>query len=234
MSEAALDVLHDLRRRRKRHRLGDIEWFDAAYRVYLVALFGGGTVLWISSSISDADASAPSRSPTSPRTGPALIGMITALAFLAALRSGAQGGPLALEAADVAYVMLSPVDRMRALLRPVTPARPQRGLARPRRSAPSSVSWPARRLPGTPIAWAASGAAVRHLHARSCGPGPRWLPTPFACRCGSRRRSGSAIVAWQGAAVAWHIPGPGQHRRQPGDVGLAPAPDRPRRSPSSR
>ena len=34
--------------RRKRHRLGDIEWFEAAYRVYLVALFGGGTVLWLS------------------------------------------------------------------------------------------------------------------------------------------------------------------------------------------
>ena len=58
MAETALDVLHDLRRRRKRHRLGDIEWFDAAYRVYLVALFCGGTVLWISSSISDSDASA--------------------------------------------------------------------------------------------------------------------------------------------------------------------------------
>ena len=67
--EPELDVLYDLRRRRKRHRLGDIEWFDAAYRVYLVALFGGGTVLWISSSISDADASRAAPSPTSPRTG---------------------------------------------------------------------------------------------------------------------------------------------------------------------
>ena len=67
---AALDVLHDLRRRRKRHRLGDIEWFDAAYRVYLVALFGGGTVLWISSSIGDDTVSDSSASPTSPGTGP--------------------------------------------------------------------------------------------------------------------------------------------------------------------
>ena len=48
VTEEALDVLYDLRRRRKRRRLGDIEWFDAAYRVYLVALFGGGTVLcWL-------------------------------------------------------------------------------------------------------------------------------------------------------------------------------------------
>jgi hypothetical protein len=49
-------------------RLGDIEWFDAAYRVYLVALFGGGTVLWISSSIKDTDGRADTL-PTSPRTG---------------------------------------------------------------------------------------------------------------------------------------------------------------------
>ena len=112
MSDDTLDVLYDLRRRRKRHRLGDIEWFDAAYRVYLVALFGGGTVLWISSSISDTTVSDQAVADIA-RNGPALIGLITALTFLAALRSGAQGGPLALEAPDVAYVMLSPVDRTR-------------------------------------------------------------------------------------------------------------------------
>ena len=116
MTETELDVLYDLRRRRKRHRLGDIEWFDAAYRVYLVALFGGGTVLWISSSIADETVGADTVANVA-KNGPALIGIITALAFMAALRSGAQGGPLALEAPDVTYVMLSPVDRVRALLR---------------------------------------------------------------------------------------------------------------------
>ncbi len=205
MSETALDVLHDLRRRRKRHRLGDIEWFDAAYRVYLVALFGGGTVLWISSSISDGDASAQAIADVS-KNGPALIGMITALAFLAALRSGAQGGPLALEAPDVAYVMLSPVDRMRALLRPVT--------QRARSAASLSATFGAivgqlagRRLPGTPLAWAASGAAFGIFtavlwagtalvaHAIRL---PLWIATSL----------GFTIVVWQGAALAWHIPGP--------------------------
>ncbi|HEX3089851.1 MAG TPA: hypothetical protein VHQ23_14455, partial [Ilumatobacteraceae bacterium] len=205
MSETALDVLHDLRRRRKRHRLGDIEWFDAAYRVYLVALFGGGTVLWISSSIKDSDAS-PQAIADVAKNGPALIGMITALAFLAALRSGAQGGPLALEAADVSYVMLSPVDRMRALLRPVT--------QRARSAASLSATFGAiigqlagRRLPGTPIAWAASGAAfgictallwagtALVAHAIRL---PLWIATTV----------GFVTVAWQGAALVWHIPGP--------------------------
>jgi hypothetical protein len=205
VSDSALDVLYDLRRRRKRHRLGDIEWFDAAYRVYLVALFGGGTVLWISSSITDADPSSRSIADIA-RNGPAFIGMITALAFLAALRSGAQGGPLALEAPDVAYVMLSPVDRMRALLRPVT--------QRTRSAASLAAAFGAiagqlagRRLPGTPVAWAASGAlfgittallwAGTALVAHAVRL-PLWIATSV----------GLAGVAWQGAALAWHVPGP--------------------------
>jgi hypothetical protein len=205
VTDNSLDVLYDLRKRRKRRRLGDIEWFDAAYRVYLVALFGGGTVLWISSSISDADIS-PQGIADVARNGPALIGLITALAFLAALRSGAQGGPLALEAPDVAYVMLSPVDRMRALLRPVT----QRARSAASMGAASGAivgQLAGRRLPGTPAAWAASGAAfgiatallwagtALIAHAIRL---PLWIATTL----------GLVIVGWQTAALAWHIPGP--------------------------
>ena len=205
MSDDTLDVLYDLRRRRKRHRLGDIEWFDAAYRVYLVALFGGGTVLWISSSISDTTVSDQAVADIA-RNGPALIGLITALTFLAALRSGAQGGPLALEAPDVAYVMLSPVDRTRALLRPVTQrARSAASLAATFGAIVGQLA--GRRLPGTPIAWAASGAAfgittallwagtALIAHAIRL---PLWIATSL----------GLAGVAWQSAALAWHVPGP--------------------------
>ncbi len=204
-ADEALDVLHELRKRRKRRRLGDIEWFDAAYRVYLVALFGGGTVLWISSSIRDSTVSDSAVADVA-RNGPALLGMITALAFLAALRSGAQGGPLALEAPDVAYVMLSPVDRTKALLRPVT--------QRVRSAAYLAATFGAivgqlagRRLPGSPVAWAASGAlfgittallwAGTALVAHAIRL-PLWIATSI----------GLAGVAWQGAALAWHIPGP--------------------------
>ncbi len=205
MSDDTLDVLYDLRRRRKRHRLGDIEWFDAAYRVYLVALFGGGTVLWISSSISDTTASDQAIADIA-RNGPALIGLITALTFLAALRSGAQGGPLALEAPDVAYVMLSPVDRTRALLRPVTQrARSAASLAATFGAIVGQLA--GRRLPGTPVAWAASGAAfgittallwagtALIAHAIRL---PLWMATSL----------GLAGLALQCAALAWHVPGP--------------------------
>jgi hypothetical protein len=205
VSDAGLDVLYELRKRRKRHRLGDIEWFDAAYRVYLVALFGGGTVLWISSSIKDETVGADTLANVA-TNGPALIGIVTALAFMAALRSGAQGGPLALEAADVTYVMLSPVDRVRALLRPVS----QRARSAAALAAVSGAiigQLVGRRMPGTPVAWAASGAAfgittallwagtALVAHAIRL---PLWIATTV----------GLAGVVWQCAALAWHIPGP--------------------------
>jgi hypothetical protein len=205
VSDPELDVLYDLRRRRKRHRLGDIEWFDAAYRVYLVALFGGGTVLWISSAIGDETISAHAVADVA-KNGPALIGMVTMLALLAGLRGGAQGGPLALEAPDVTYVMLSPVDRMRALLRPVT--------QRARSAASLGAVFGAivgqlagRRLPGTPFAWAASGAAFGVATALLWAGAaliahairlPLWIATSL----------GLAGFAWQSAALAWHLPGP--------------------------
>src|SRR5258706_6509720 len=132
--------------------------------------------------------------------------MIPALAFLAALRSGAQGGPLALEAPDVAYVMLSPVDRTKALLRPVT--------QRVRSAAYLAATFGAivgqlagRRLPGTPVAWAASSAlfgittamlwAGTALIAHAVRL-PLWMATTI----------GLGVLGWQSAALAWHLPGP--------------------------
>jgi hypothetical protein len=206
VSDAALDVLYDLRRRRKRHRLGDIEWFDAAYRVYLVALFGGGTVLWISSSIGDETVSAHAVADVT-KNGPAVIGMVTMLALLAGLRSGAQGGPLALEAPDVTYVMLSPVDRMRALLRPVT----QRVRSAASLGAVSGAvvgQLAGRRLPGTPVAWAASGAAFGITTALLWA-GAALIAHAIRLPLWIASSVGLAGVVWQAAAIAWHIPGPG-------------------------
>mgnify|MGYP003346494774 CR=1 FL=1 len=47
-----------LRRARQRRRLGELDWFEVAYRVYLMGGFGGGAVLWISASIHDRTAAA--------------------------------------------------------------------------------------------------------------------------------------------------------------------------------
>lgn len=145
-----------LRARRKRNRLGDMEWFDAAYRVYVVGLFGLIVLGWLSDMVGDAELSAFEAANVAER-GPTVLGLVAVIAFAAGLRGGSQGGPLALEAADVAYVMTAPIPKRAVLVRPAY----QRA-----RSAAFTVGFVAaalaqlagRRLPGSAIAWFFGGA----------------------------------------------------------------------------
>src|SRR4051812_45408942 len=50
--------------------------------------------------------------------GPAIVGIVCAAALVVGARSGARGGPLALEAAYVQHVLLAPVDRDHAMREP--------------------------------------------------------------------------------------------------------------------
>ena len=115
-------ALRSLRSKRKLNRLGEVEWFDAAYKVYVAALFGGIALLWLSDLIGDEPLSATQAADVL-RVGPSLMGLVAAVAVAVGLRSGSQGGPLALEAADVTYVMLAPVDRRRRSRRRCRPCR---------------------------------------------------------------------------------------------------------------
>lgn len=207
-------VLRQLRRTRQLHRLGNIEWFEAAYRAYLLGVFGGGTVLWISSSVEDGTLDAGTVADVA-NHGPAVLGLVACMALLVGLRGGSQGGPIALEAADVVHVMLSPVDRRRALLRPATQR--VRGVVFIGATAGGIVGQLAgRRLPGSVLAWAGGGAlfgasvallwsgAALLAHTLRM---PRWVATT----------AGIAALAWQAAAVAFEVPGPTD---QFGDLGL--------------
>ena len=204
-----------MRRTRQRHRLGNIEWFDAAYRAYLVGLFGGGSVLWISSSVHDATISASAAADVADHA-PSILGLLTAVVLLAGLRGGAQGGPVALKAADVMHVMLSPVDRRRALLRPAL-QRVRGAIFVGATAGAIGGQLAGRRLPGTLFSWAVGGAlfgaSVAMLWAGAALLAhtalaqklrlPHWVATLI----------GTAVVAWQSAAVYsslrnGHIPGP--------------------------
>ena len=150
-------MLHDLRRRRKRHRLGDIEWFDAAYRVYPLAPFGGGTVLWISSSIKDTTVSASAIADVA-RNGPAVIGMITAAGLSC---RGAQRRARRPPGAGSSRRRLRHDLARRSTASTAAPGRPascgrSAYLARPPRGDRGSAR-AGRRLPGSTVAWAASG-----------------------------------------------------------------------------
>ena len=113
-----LEALGDLRRRRRRNRLRTVHWIDALYRVYLTAIVGFWVVVaaasWLPNEPLD-DAGVAELA----QVGPAWLGAAVAVAVGIALRSGARGGPLTLEAPTVVHELGAPIDR-RAVLR--TPA----------------------------------------------------------------------------------------------------------------
>lgn len=202
-------ALREMRRTRQRHRLGNIEWFDAAYRAYLVGIFGGGSVLWISSSVHDSTVGDSALADVAEHA-PSIVGLFAALIVLAGLRGGAQGGPVALEAADVMHVMLSPVDRRRALLRPAL-QRVRGALFAGAIAGAIAGQLAGRRLPGSLLAWA-GGGALFGICVAMLWAGGALLAHVLLVRRGRLRPlatfAGAAVVAWQSGAVSWDIPGP--------------------------
>ena len=199
-------VVQDLRRTRRVRRLGELEWFEVAYRVYLFALVGGGVVLWLSGLVGDEPAT-PAQVADVLERGPAVLGLGVAIAVALGLRSGSDGGPVSVEAADVRHLLLAPVSRRAVLARPAW----QRLRAVAFGGAIVGAiggELAARRLPGTGAAWAFSGAAagaatgaafvavavLAHV-ARL----PRWAATGLAA---------VVLAAQAGAAAGWW-PGPG-------------------------
>lgn len=198
-------ALRDLRRTRTAHRLGSLDWFEIAYRVYLFGIFGGGSILWISSSVKDGLAS-PGAVADIATHGPAVLGLVAALALSAGLRGGSHGGPLALEAADVAHVMLAPIDRRHTLMRPAV-QRVRSAVFAGAGIGAVAGQLAGRRLPGSLVAWAGGGALFGVTVALLWVGGalvahtarlPRWSATAI----------GFTAVVWQGASIPVRILGP--------------------------
>ena len=150
-------ALADLRSARRRKRVADIHWIDALYQVYLAALVSLAAVLLLSSWIGG-DRLGPLRTAQVLHDGPDIVGVGVALAILIGLRSGARGGPLAIEPADARHVLLAPIDRALALRSPA--------LHQLRFAAFVAVvvggiggQLAVRRLGDEPVLWVLSGAA---------------------------------------------------------------------------
>lgn len=107
-------VLADLSRARRRHFVEKTDLINALYKAYMVgaALLVGGSIL-VGLAQSAPLGSRAQQSLVS--SGPRYIGMALALAIFFGLRSGARGGPLALQGADIRMVLLSAVPRARFL-----------------------------------------------------------------------------------------------------------------------
>jgi hypothetical protein len=110
--------LAEWRRWRKRRRLADIDWIDAVYRAELTGLVCAFAFYGLAGIVGDGAVTAAQMA-TVTADGAAWLGLATAIAVAVGVRSGCRGGPLVLEQADVRHVLLSPVDRRRALLGPV-------------------------------------------------------------------------------------------------------------------
>jgi len=194
-------TVRDLRALRRARRLGDTEWFDIAYRVYLFA-FGGLIAVVV---LSDAVGEVVDDDVTTDQVlakGPAVLGLVVMAAIAIGLRGGSEGGPVALEAADVRHLLMSPVDRRMALLRPV--AQRMRSVAFGLALGAGVIGQlVARELEGSRGSWAAAGAlygatvgalyvaAAMIAHAARL---PRWVATAI----------GVAGFGWQ-AAAAWSV-----------------------------
>ena len=192
-------ALRDLRRARRRRAYGDLDWTDALYKAYVTAIFsavGGGTLSgWIGG-----NPVSPAELTTALDRGPALIGLVVAVLIAAGLRSGGRGGPLALQPADVAHVLLAPVPRSLALRAPaMKQLRFSAFLGAVVGMAAGNLA--AQRLPGSYAAWVAWGGAAG-LVAGLAWTGSALVASGF--RLGRRWAGGLAVVAvgWSLADVA--------------------------------
>ena len=151
-----------------------------------------------------------------PPAGPALVGVVAAVVAAVGLRAGSRGGPLALEKAEVRYVLLAPVDRRRALLAPaLRQVRFALVRRRGRRCDRRSAGGPA--PPGTLLPWAASGAVAGALIGLLDSAPATWpagsAPAPLG-RHGRRRRPHRLGRGRPG----WEVPSPFARHRRPGHL----------------
>ena len=112
-----IDALHSMRSDRRKHRVEEMDWFEALYRVYLAAFLGGGAIFFLSGLVGDANFT-PSDMVNVHTHTPHVLGLITALVVFIGLRSGANGGPLAVEDAEVRHVLMAPVSHAQVLRHP--------------------------------------------------------------------------------------------------------------------
>lgn len=95
-----------------------MHWSDVAYRAYTTAFFGLFGLVLASGLVGD-DPVSESVVQRIHDEAPAWAGLVVAVVVLLGLRSGARGGPLAVEAADVQHLLAAPIERRAVLAQPV-------------------------------------------------------------------------------------------------------------------
>ena len=151
-----VEALRALRTTRRKHRVEDMDWFEALYRVYLAAIVVGGVVLFLSGLIEDSPLAGSDLAEVGAR-GPHILGVVVAVALFIGVRSGNNGGPLAVEEAEVRHVLLAPISHGAVLRRPAIQKLRSSAFAGAGAGAIAG-QLAARRLPGSILEWAFYGA----------------------------------------------------------------------------
>jgi hypothetical protein len=151
-------ALADWRSYRRKKRVADIHWVDALYQAYLTGIIGLVVVAAASSAVGD-DVLTSHQVRRVLDEGPGWIGVLAAFVIALGLRSGSNGGPLALERSDVRHILLSPVDRTTALRGPALRQLRFAGFVSIIVGGIAGLL-AEKRLPGNTYAWIAVGALV--------------------------------------------------------------------------
>jgi hypothetical protein len=189
----ALEVLGELRTRRRQRRTAQIAWFDAFYQAYVIALIAGVAILLGSGLVGGGpvDESGIDRILAD---GPRVLGLLTAFALAGGLRSGSRGGPLAVEPAEVQHALLAPLSLRKALHGPaVRQARFLLFVAVVAGAIAGQLV--ARRLDGGIALWAGTAAlwtAATMTGAVGCG----WLASGHRLHRSAATALGLVLIAW--------------------------------------
>ncbi len=188
-----VEALRALRWARRRRAVEHLDVMEALYRAYVAVIFGSLALFVVAGAIADAPIDSEALARVADH-GPAVLGIGVALAALAGLRAGAQGGPLAIEAADVQYVLLAPVSRGRAL-RPAALRQIRVAVMGGGAIGVAVAAFAVPRLPGSSVEWfvvlAAFGALfpLCYLGPALTASGRRLKPTPATT-------IGSVLLGW--------------------------------------
>ncbi|MBS1880684.1 MAG: hypothetical protein JST31_14325 [Actinobacteria bacterium] len=199
MRAGAEAALVEFRRTRRRRYVEELDVMEILYRVYVGAIFAAIALGVLAGALHEAPASAAALDSIRVHAPP-IFGIAVALGVLAGLRSGAHGGPLAIEPAEVQYTLLAPLDRSFAL-RPK--ALSQLRIAAIAGAVTGAVvgNFVFRRFPGSPVEWIAGLALfgalvpVAVLGAAMLASGRRLRPLLAG-------GAGVALVLWSVADLA--------------------------------
>jgi hypothetical protein len=146
-----------MRAARRRRYVARADVMEVLYRVYLGGLAAIFILAFLAGALHEVPAD-PGSIESIRSHAPAVIGLVVALLVLAGLRSGARGGPLAIEAAEVRYTLLAPVSR-RTALRPAALAQLRIAVFAGAIFGAVVGNFVFRRFPGSAVEWIGSLAA---------------------------------------------------------------------------